>query len=105
MGGPGWSPKRRVKKNGKGVVYIQIIRASRSLCVIIEANDVLIFYKIQKKIVWTLETFHQEPKYAYALFSCVLRFYVFYRNIFHTFDIYMLQMPFTHEDTLKRLCL
>ena len=52
------------------------------------------------KDVWNLDIFDQEPKYAYALFACVLRFYVFSWNIFHTFDIDMLQMSFTHEETL-----
>ena len=61
---------------------------------IIEAIDVLV------KDVWNLDIFDQEPKYAYALFACVLQFYVFSWNIFHTFYIDMLQVSFTHEETV-----
>ena len=52
------------------------------------------------KYVWNLDIFNQEPKYAYALFACILRFYVFSWIIFHTFYIDMLEMSFTHEETL-----
>ena len=30
---------------------------------------------------WNLDIFDREPKYACALFACVLRFYVFSKNI------------------------
>jgi hypothetical protein len=52
------------------------------------------------KDVWNLDIFDRDSKYACALFACVLQFYFFSSNIFHTFDIYMLQMSFTHEETL-----
>ena len=42
---------------------------------IIEAHDVLRLDFV--KDVWNLDIFDQEPKYAYALFACVLRFNVF----------------------------
>ena len=61
----------------EGVAYIQIIRWSRSLCVIIEAQDILRKFFDFVKYVWNLDIFDQEPKYAYALFACVLRFNVF----------------------------
>ena len=77
--------------------FIQIIRWSRSLCVIIEAHEILRTFWILKDI-WNLDIFDQEPKYAYALFACVLRFYVFSWNILHPFYIDMLQMSFTHEE-------
>ena len=55
----------------KEVVYIQITSWSRSLCVIIE------------KDFWNLDIFDREPKYAFALFACVLRF-MFSLELFST---------------------
>ena len=52
------------------------------------------------KDVWNLDILNLEPKYDCALFACVLQFYVLSWNIFHTFDIDMLQMSFMHEGTL-----
>ena len=68
----------RLNKSSWGwVVYIQIIRWSRSLCMIIEANDVIRNFLIFVKYVWNLDILHREQKNTFALFACVLRFYVF----------------------------
>ena len=57
------------------------------------------------KLNFTQNCITPGTKTCLCFFSCVLRFYVFSWNISHTFDIDMLQMSFTHEETLIWGCI
>ena len=86
-------------RQGQGVVYIQILRWSRSLCVIIEAHNVLKNFWILLKISGILiySTGNQNMLVPYLHVFCVSLFSL--EKFYHTFHNDMIQMSFTHEET------